>query len=118
MQNVDGKSIVKRLKNYMGVKTDKELASRLGLNANTINVWKHRNALDLDSILVCTPVISLDWLIYGVGNKNRINENNAIEQELEINESDTESHSDIEILAKYARKVAMKTGLKVYIKIK
>lgn len=70
MPNFDKQTVtaaIERIKKYLKVKTDKELAAYLGLSDNTLNMWKRRGTLDISLIHNKVLNISLDWVINGVG---------------------------------------------------
>lgn len=59
------REIIQRLKDKFDIKTDSELATRLGLAETTITTWKRRGTVDIPLIIEQLGNISLDELIYG-----------------------------------------------------
>lgn len=45
------KGVIKRLKEFLKIKTDLELATILGVKPNTISSWKKRNSLQFETII-------------------------------------------------------------------
>ena len=62
-------SILARLKEYLGVNTDTELANCLDIKQNTISSWKSRGKVDLMLIIAKYDDLSLDWLLKGSGDR-------------------------------------------------
>ncbi len=59
--------IIKRLKIALGIKTDKELAEKIGITQNTLSSWKKRQEILITKILNIIPTNeSLDWIINGI----------------------------------------------------
>lgn len=50
-KRLDVKEIIKRLKNMLGLKSDKELAEILCVRSNTISTWKARGSLDYNALI-------------------------------------------------------------------
>lgn len=67
MQNA--KDIIKRLKEFLKIKTDLELSIILGVKPNTISSWKKRNSLQFETIIdLCKRnKIDLNSLFYADG---------------------------------------------------
>ncbi len=68
---LDVESIIERVKECVGVKTNLELSDLLGIKQNTVSAWKKRGNIDLASIItLCEPTgVSMDWLLYGKGGR-------------------------------------------------
>lgn len=66
---MDAKAIIERLKTALEAKTDGDLAAKIDVPVETINSWKRRNSIPIDSILKIAERenISLDWLVLGHG---------------------------------------------------
>lgn len=62
----DASFILKKLKNYLQVRTNIELADLLGIKPNTISTWKKRNSMDYELIVsVCEKYgINLNDIFY------------------------------------------------------
>lgn len=69
------REIIHRLKSNLKIKTDAELAIRLGLAETTITTWKRRGTVDIPLIIAKVEGISLDELIFGIeeSNNERVN---------------------------------------------
>lgn len=67
------REIMDRLKQYYGVKTDKAVGEKLGVNANTIKTWSNRGKVPMDTLLksIQNETISTDWLLTGEGEPKR-----------------------------------------------
>lgn len=63
---VDINNILDKIKKKYGIKTDTELAKRLGLSSPAIiSAWRDRNTLKIDLLLDAFPELDLNWLIKG-----------------------------------------------------
>ncbi len=71
---LDKTLILKRFKDAKNIKKDLDLASHLGINQSTLANWKHRNSIDFDILFSFCDNISLDWLIFGIGEMLRKND--------------------------------------------
>lgn len=71
---LDKTLILRRFKDAKNIKKDLDLASHLGINQSTLANWKHRNSIDFDILFSFCDNISLDWLIFGIGEMFRKNE--------------------------------------------
>jgi len=62
--------IMSRLHTYFNVKTNKEVAEKLGIDYNTIKGWGSRKKVAISNIieLLKDEGISLTWLVHGKGN--------------------------------------------------
>jgi hypothetical protein len=62
--------IMSRLRNYYGVKTNTEVASKLNIDYNTIKGWGSRKKVAISTIieLLGDEPINLTWLVHGKGN--------------------------------------------------
>jgi len=71
--------IMGRLCAYFDVKTNKEVAEKLGIDYNTIKGWGSRKKVAISTIveLLGDEPINLTWLIHGKGNM-KIGESNDI----------------------------------------
>lgn len=68
---IDKSLIINRLKLALGLANDAELASFLGVKANTLSNWKSRNNLDYDLIFTKCDSLDFHWLITGEELKDR-----------------------------------------------
>lgn len=68
MQNAKG--VIKRLKDFLNIKTDLELSQVLGVKPNTISSWKKRNSLQFETIIALCKKnnIDLNDLFYSESN--------------------------------------------------
>jgi len=62
-------AIIDRMKTVLDVRTDKEVAEKLGASRSTPSVWKTRGAIPFNECieLAVNKHISLDWLVLGRG---------------------------------------------------
>jgi SOS-response transcriptional repressor LexA len=58
---------LERIKKYLGLHTEGEIAEYLGITKQTMSNWKNRGSLDLGVIRDKLPKLSIDWLLIGVG---------------------------------------------------
>lgn len=67
--------ILKRFKAALKLKTDKELAKSLKIEANTLSNWKTRGTFDYKLFITFCEEnnINIDWLITGEGNSDKSN---------------------------------------------
>ncbi len=59
--------IIQRLKIYFKVKSQKELAERLGVLESNLSNWKSRNTFDYELLFTKCESLNFNWLIYGKG---------------------------------------------------
>lgn len=64
---IDVKAVLDRAKLALGLKTDTELAKRLGIKPNTVATWRSRGSIDLNTVFANCKDISADWLLFGRG---------------------------------------------------
>jgi len=62
-KNLDKNVILGKIKQFYGFKTNKELASFLGVANNTITNWMRRNTIDYDLIFTKCTDIDINWLL-------------------------------------------------------
>lgn len=64
MATIDAKTVLERLKPKLSVKTDAELADRLGVPHQTLNSWKKRGSIPLDVVIDAAEKhgVSLDYM--------------------------------------------------------
>lgn len=55
--------IIEKLKLFYDITSDTHLAELLDVRPNTIAIWKVRNSIDLERIIVQCPSIDLNWLV-------------------------------------------------------
>lgn len=60
-------AVLERMKLFLGVHTEGDVAERLGITKQTMSNWKFRGTLDIALIKETVPDISLDWLLEGLG---------------------------------------------------
>lgn len=68
-QPIDLDELIQRMRLVLGAKNDTELTSTLGISRSATSNWRNRNSPPYE-ICVETAIkkgISLDWLIFGVG---------------------------------------------------
>lgn len=58
---------LRRLKKILSVRTDNELADYLEITSSGLSAWKRRGSLDIALLQEKIGDISVDWLLYGVG---------------------------------------------------
>lgn len=56
--------IIDKLKKFLALKTDTELANYLGIHHSTLAGWKMRETINIDIILEKVNNIDLNWLLY------------------------------------------------------
>jgi len=64
---IDIPSIIDRAKLALNLQTDSELAKILNIKPSAISMWRHRDSIDLISLLNLCQHVTSDWLIYGKG---------------------------------------------------
>ena len=55
--------IIDKLKHFYDITSDIHLAELLDVRPNTIAIWKVRNSIDLERVIVHCPSIDLNWLV-------------------------------------------------------
>lgn len=80
---IDKTLIIKRFKEIKNIKKDKDLADYLGISTPTLTNWKRRNTIDFDTLFSKCHDISLNWLIFGEGERLKHNSNATIENKQE-----------------------------------
>ncbi len=75
---MDKTLILNRIKIYLKLKNDKDLADFLGIKPNVLSNWYTRNSIDYDIVFTKCDFIDKNWLITGNDNtyinENKINE--------------------------------------------
>lgn len=61
------KDVITRLKQFLGLESDVDLAKALKINPSAINNWSKRNKINYKRIFEAFPNLSFDWLL-GNGN--------------------------------------------------
>jgi hypothetical protein len=66
---VDVNGIIERLRLVYGAKNDSQLSQALNLGKSATSNWRHRNAPPVDICFetACSKGVSMDWLLFGVG---------------------------------------------------
>ena len=91
MGNILNKNVILgKIKQFYGFKTNKELASFLGVANNTITNWVRRNTIDYDLIFSKCKGIDINWLLS--------NSNQEADQKITILDVDLEKQSAFEAL--------------------
>ncbi|MFC2264403.1 MAG: helix-turn-helix domain-containing protein [Prevotella conceptionensis] len=91
MRNISNKNVILgKIKQFYGFKTNKELASFLGVANNTITNWVRRNTIDYDLIFSKCKDIDVNWLLS--------NDNQEINQKINILDVDIKGQSASEAL--------------------
>ena len=92
--------IMGKLKEYFGVKTNAEVARKLGIDYNMIKSWSTRKKVVIGTVieLLKDEPINLTWLIYGKGNM-RIGESDDILDALSKIELVLEKNIDPKIIS-------------------
>lgn len=75
-------NILTRLREYLNLQSDADLARKLGVSPNALSNWKRRNTFDTDSIFTfCVDnLIDIDWLITGEGRPHKAGHSERIEE--------------------------------------
>jgi len=60
-------SVIERLKKYLNVTTDAQLARLLGISAVTLSAWRYRNVFDIMKVYPLCPDVNWNWLFNGEG---------------------------------------------------
>lgn len=65
--NLDVNSILERLKFELILKTNSDLARVMNIPISTVNSWKHRNSIDIKTVINFCNEKSLDpnWILFG-----------------------------------------------------
>lgn len=63
--------ILHRIKEALGLSTDKELADFLGINKSTLANWVKRNSIDWELVFSKCEQFNLNWIINGEGAKRK-----------------------------------------------
>lgn len=71
--SLDTAGILRRMRQAYAVKNDSELAGALGLSVSALSNWRQRNSppFAICADIACKKSISLDWLIFGIGEMQR-----------------------------------------------
>jgi phage repressor protein C with HTH and peptisase S24 domain len=85
-QNVN--SIVNKLKDFLNLKTDDDLAKVLGVTAPTISNWRRRGTINYDIIFEKIDNIDYNWLLYDQEIDKTNDYSKVKPKEIEINESE------------------------------
>jgi len=69
----DCRSVIARMAQACGVKTDTELADKLEIKRNTIASWKNRGSVPYEQAVIVAEQknVTLDWLLTGEGPMRR-----------------------------------------------
>lgn len=65
MKTICVSDIIARLKQFLNVHSDTELANVLDVKKSTISNWKNRNAIDLQLVFSKCEHANINWLLYG-----------------------------------------------------
>lgn len=76
---MDKTLILNRIKIYLKLKNDKDLADFLGIKPNVLSNWYTRNSIDYDIVFTKCDFIDKNWLITGNDNPC-INDNKVINE--------------------------------------
>ena len=68
--------ILNRIKEACGFTKDGELADFLGINKSTLANWYSRNSIDFDLVFSKCENISVDWLLFGIGDEKKQDKGN------------------------------------------
>lgn len=63
---MDKGAILDRLREFLGLSSDAQLAEALGISASTLSNWRRRNTLDYDNVFANCEDADLNWLLRGV----------------------------------------------------
>ena len=64
-KSLDVNKILDRLREYLGLKSDAEVAKFFGVRPNTVSMWRKRNKMDFEALLTRSDEIDLPYIIYG-----------------------------------------------------
>jgi hypothetical protein len=66
---VDADDIIRRMRQVFSAKNDSELADALGFSVSAPSNWRQRNSppFAICAEIACENGVSLDWLIFGIG---------------------------------------------------
>lgn len=69
MSDFNANTVLDRLKEYLAVKKDADLARRLSISPQTLSSWRQRDAIPYSLCLdfARREGISLEWVLYGEG---------------------------------------------------
>ena len=61
----DYRNIMDKLKIHFNVKSDRQVAEKLGINYNTVKTWSNRKKIPIDKLLekLQNETIDLNWLL-------------------------------------------------------
>ncbi len=75
---MDKSLILSKIKEYLGIRTDKDFADFLGIKPTALAMWYKRNTFDIETIFKKCEGISAEWLLTGEGSMLRTQENASI----------------------------------------
>ncbi len=75
---IDTRKIIDRLKKALSIRTDEQLAIKLGLSQSTVANWKSRNNIDYTLIFESFPDLDFNYLIKGISNSDTVISQNVI----------------------------------------
>ena len=61
---INVKKIVEKLKEYLNIRTDDQLAEYFGVHYSTVSGWKKRNSISVELIMEKVKDIDMNWLLY------------------------------------------------------
>ena len=64
---LDVGEVIERLKKYLNITTDAQLARVIGISAVTLSAWRYRNTIDIIKIHQICPDVNWNWLLNGEG---------------------------------------------------
>jgi len=114
---MDINGLLSRMMIAYKVKKFKDLAEKLGVSSNTVDVWKRRGSIPEKNILKCINMTNCNenWLLNGVGEmyKNGVNEP-LVTIETDINKPYIPYYNKFEIPSIYKEKIILNEPKKIY----
>jgi len=100
-------SVIERLKKYLNVSTDAQLARLLGISAVTLSAWRYRNVFDIMKVYPLCPDVNWNWLLNGEGEmKYDAKKNEELKSQVEyllrkVNELESQNKILFKLLEKF-----------------
>jgi len=114
---MDINSLLSRMMIVYKVKKFKDLAEKLGVSSNTVDVWKRRGYIPEKNILKCINMTACNenWLLSGVGEMYKNKENQPLSTiETDINKPYMPYYDKFELSFIYKEKIILNEPKKIY----
>lgn len=111
--------ILNFIKEYLQIKTDKELAAYLGINATTLSMWKKRDEFDIKILFKKCDFLSPEFLITRNGEILKSKSlSNSNEKEIKLNDFHKEEILELQrnLLDCQKQIISLERELKEYFK--